>query len=132
MDGVILEMTMTYTKRVLYSVSKDYNLDYEDLIKKFSEMEKCIEEGCDSMRVKNGCYCKSHMKKKKKKEKKVSKKKNEPLEKLFHTHPPNVYEKDCKLCGLCGDFCNPEVTRLNWIAVWFCQADGPPRRVGGN
>jgi len=117
MEGVIFDMTMTYAKRLLYSLSKDYNIDYEVLIKKFSEMEKCIEGGCDSVREKNGCYCKSQMKKKKKKEKKVSKKKKESVEKLFHTHAPNVYEKDCKLCGLCGDFCNPEVTRLNWIAV---------------
>ena len=119
MEGVTLDLLTTHIKQVLYNLSIDYGIDYSTLSEKFLEVSECTHRGCNEARVKGALYCKTHIKEEKKKlskkVKKVSEKANKSKEKLFHTHPPGEYEKDCRLCGMCGDFCNPDVTTLPWV-----------------
>ena len=119
MEGIALDLLTCHIKKILYSLSVEYKIDYGSLSEKYLETEECTHTECTESRVKGTLYCKSHMKEHKKKiskkVKKVSEKNNKTKEKLFHTHLPGEYEKDCRLCQMCGDFCNPNVTTLSWI-----------------
>jgi hypothetical protein len=102
-----------YTKSLLKSIARDYNLQESELVVKYCEPEKtpCPHTTAKGTLCKNSClpekfHCHLHATEKTVKEPKSKKPKKVLKIQPVHTHAPGVHDSSCQLCKTHGDAFN--------------------------
>jgi hypothetical protein len=110
-----------YTKSLLKSIARDYNLSESELVVKYCESEKipCPHTTAKGTLCKNSClpekfHCHLHATIKPTKEPKTKKPTKMSKSHPVHTHPPGACDSSCQLCKTHGDAFNPAALLLKF------------------